>query len=275
MSAGRQLLIFCTLCSVAASSAIAGATDQEARLSDALNQFDSAVATRSRSGPEAERLFRKALDGFESLVNEGVRSGALYFNIGNTYMRLGELGHAIVNYRRGLRLDPGNEGIRKNLQVARNTVESQFSRPATSALLETLFFWHFGTSAASRLRVALGAYLLFWGLMVAWLLLPRRVAALKGAIVFAGAVALASGISMGWDTLLSGKRIEGVVTADKAVVRKGNGDYYDPQFDRPISKGVEFTVLESRQDVQGAGWYRVELPNGKEGWIRADQADVL
>jgi len=273
MNAVRFFVIMATLGQGASSPGSEG--DQQARLREALASFDSAVATRSHSGPEARRLYRKALDGFLSLINEGVRSGALYYDAANTYLRLDEVGHAIANYRRGLRLDPGNEKIRKNLQVARNMCESQFSRPAASALVETLFFWHFGTSTVSRLRLAMAGYLLFWALMVVKLLLPRRVPAIRWTVLVVGTFALVTGVSVGWDKLLADKRIEGVLIADKAVVRKGNGDYYDPQFDRPLSKGVEFQVLETRQDVQGGAWYRVELPDGKEGWLRADQADVI
>jgi hypothetical protein len=42
-----------------------------------------------------------------------------------------------------------------------------------------------------------------------------------------------------------------------------------------LSRGMEFRLLESREDASGTTWYRIELCDGKSGWLRADQADVI
>jgi len=266
-------VLFIAWCLIAAPTP--SPKDAEARLHEALANFDAAVAAKSHSGPESQRLYRRALDGFLSLINDGHRTGALYYNAANTYLRLGDVGRSIVHYRRALRLDPGNERIRKNLQAARNMCETPISKPATSAFLETLLFWHFSTSTASRLRICLAGYALFWVMMLAMVLLPRRVPALTWTAVVLVGLAVVTGSSVAWDRLTQTNHVEGVLVSDKVVLRKGNGDYYDPQFDRPLSQGVEFRVLETRQDVQGATWYHVELPDNKDGWLRADQAEVI
>ena len=69
-------------------------------LRQALNDFDAAVALKNQSGLEAQRLFREALAKFEALRLGGVENAYLDYNIGNTYLRLGEVGRAVVNYRR-------------------------------------------------------------------------------------------------------------------------------------------------------------------------------
>jgi len=57
--------------------------------------------------------------------------------------------------------------------------------------------------------------------------------------------------------------------ADGVVVRKGNGDGFEPAFTQPLSQGVEFRVLEERP-----GWIQIRLPDGKSGWIKALQAST-
>jgi hypothetical protein len=153
--------------------------------------------------------------------------------------------------------------------------ESQFVRPAGSAFVETLFFWHFGTSSTARASFGMACYVLFWLVLLAMVFLPRRVPALTWLAVGLGGLAFTTGASVGWDKIAAANRIEGVLVADKVVVRKGNGDYYDAQFNQPLSQGVEFRVLETRQDVQGSPWYHAEFPDGQDGWLRADQADVI
>jgi tetratricopeptide (TPR) repeat protein len=244
-------------------------------LKQALADFDRAVATRDPGGLEAQQLYRRALTGFESLVDAGVRNGSLYYNIANTYLRMGDVGRAVVNYRRALRLSPGDEDIRKNLQSARNLCEVQVAAPATSALLETVLFWHFGTSPASRATFVLIAYGLFWLLMLLRLLMLRRSEVLTWAIRCVAALTLIVGGSVAWETLVQTHRNAGVVVADDVVLRKGNSEEYEPLLDRPLSAGVEFDLIEERPDVEGGSWYRIRLRDGKEGWLRADQADVV
>jgi len=251
------------------------AEDRRQVLQKAGAAFEAAVAMKNHASPDARRLYREALAGFQSLVEDGVQNGKLYYNIANTHLRLGDVGRAIVNYRRAQRLSPGDGQTDKNLEVARSLVEIKFSKPATSAMIETLFFWHFDTSLAARTRAALVGYALFWGLALATRLLPRRLAGLGWTLVATGLFTGAAGASAAWQRATADDRIEGVLIADHVVLRKGNGEYYDPQFDRPLPQGVEFRLRASRPDVDGATWYHVELPDGKDGWLRAEQAEII
>ncbi|MFH1419104.1 MAG: tetratricopeptide repeat protein [Planctomycetota bacterium] len=258
-----------------AAVAEADAPDSRAVLERALADFDAAVAMNADSDPEAQRMYRRALTGFETLVRSGVENGGLYYNIANTWMRLGDIGRAIANYRRALNLMPGDPDIRKNLQVARNLCQVRIQSPATSALVETLLFWHFGTSFAARLGCVVAAYVLFWMLLTLQLFVWRRAIPLTWLIRVSVMLILVVGSSVAWDVVSRRHRIDGVVLDSEVVLRKGNGEYYDPQLDRPLSEGVEFRLIESREDVGGTNWYHIRLRDGKEGWLTADQAGVI
>lgn len=53
-------------------------------------------------------------------------SSALLYNIGNSYYRSGEIGKAILYYKRALKLDPTNDDARQNMQfVMTKTVDRQ------------------------------------------------------------------------------------------------------------------------------------------------------
>lgn len=257
-----------------AQDAPAHGMDRRAVLRKALADFETAVATKKHSADEAQILYHSALAGFESLVNDGVRSGQLYYNLANTYLRLGDVGRAIANYKRALELIPGDAQVQKNLDFARKLCEVHFHKPATSAIVETLLFWHFDTSTASRAKCALAAYAMFWLLAIGGLFLPRRIPALTWLSVAIAAFTLAVGSSAIWDMRPSAHR-EGVLVTEDVIVRKGNGAYYDPQFEKALPPGVEFELLESRKDVDGRDWYRIKLSDGKDGWISANQAELI
>jgi tetratricopeptide (TPR) repeat protein len=62
--------------------------------------------------------FEAALESYSSVLHQGLVSSELYYNIGNTYYRMGRMGYAILNYEKALKLAPGDEDIKHNLSVA-------------------------------------------------------------------------------------------------------------------------------------------------------------
>lgn len=66
----------------------------------------------------SEGYFNHALELYYEAINLGVESAELYYNTGNTYFKLGKYPQAIINYERALRLQPGDENTRFNLQLA-------------------------------------------------------------------------------------------------------------------------------------------------------------
>ncbi len=250
-------------------------SDARALLRQALADFDAAVRLRNHGGVRAQRLYRQAAEGFESLIRTGVKNGRLNYDLANAQLRLGRIGPAIVNYRRALRLMPGDENIRRNLAFARTLCEVRIPPKATSAMVKTILFWHFETAHASRVRVAVAGYVSFWLLMAVGLFVRRRAAGLVWTTRVVGVLTLVLAASVTWDGLAAAHRDEGVLIADHVVLRKGNGDSYDPELAAPLSEGVEFRVIETREDLDGAIWYYVALPDGTDGWLRSDQAELI
>ena len=58
--------------------------------------------------------YAKAVELYEKLIVDNGHSASVYFNLANSYAQLQENGKAVLNYRRGLLLDPGNSDLIKN-----------------------------------------------------------------------------------------------------------------------------------------------------------------
>lgn len=254
-----------------------GATSATRReiLETALNRFDQAVDLKDHGSPEARWLYRESLQGFDALIRDGVNNGHLYYDAANAHLRLGQIGQAIADYRRAVRLLPSDQDVRRNLNFARSLCEIQIPPTPQGAILQTVFFWHYGTSLRSRTHIALAAYVTFWMLLVGRLLFRRVGVVFVWSAATLAVVALAVGISVGLDMRAPQHDRQGVIISDAAVLRKGNGEGYQPQLERPLPQGVELRILEDRSDVKKNVWYHVELRDGKDGWIRADQTEII
>lgn len=62
--------------------------------------------------------YETALVEYNKVVGSEKMSAELYYNLGNTYYKLDELGEAIWAYEKALKIDPGNSNARFNLEFA-------------------------------------------------------------------------------------------------------------------------------------------------------------
>jgi len=242
--------------------------EQVSILNDALAAFDRGTAASRQSPEEAAADFAEAADGFQRLVNAGVRNGRLYYNLGNSRLRGGQIGRAIAAYRRAERWIPDDARLKENLHYARSLRREDIAERGERAVLRTVFFWHYDTPLRLRFMVGLAAYVLFWACLTGRALWPRTV--WRYPLVVSLVFWLTLGTSVAVESVDSARHREGVVVADEVVVRKGNGEGFEPQFEQSLGEGVEFELLEQRGD-----WLRIRLPDGQEGWIRSREAELI
>lgn len=253
---------------------LAGATvsaqpEATAVFSEANEHFRQANDLRASDPDAAAELYRRAARRYETLVRElGIRNSKLYYNLGNAYFQLGDVGRAILNYLVAQRLDPADANVARNLEFARASRTDMLEPAGGSGALDTLLFWHYGFSSPTRLRVLAVAWITFWGLLLLrragkdWV--PREIALGAGAVVV-----LLTG-SLAWDMLADSRTEQGVVVAAESVARQGDGQSYAPAFEDALHAGVEFRVLEERP-----GWHRVELPDGRRCWLADEDIELV
>jgi hypothetical protein len=108
----------------------------------------------------------------------------------------------------------------------------------------------------------------FWGLLTARSLTRAPGWGYAASVVLV--IWLAAGTSATVEWAQRSRTQAGVTLADEIVVRKGNGEGYEPQFNEPLHEGVEFRVIDQRP-----GWYKIELADGSTGWIKQAQAELI
>ncbi|MBU1038451.1 MAG: tetratricopeptide repeat protein, partial [Candidatus Omnitrophica bacterium] len=81
------------------------------------------------------RDYVKAMEGYVAILESGLESGNLYYNIGNGYLKMGRLGQAILCYERAKRLIPHDSDLRANLTYARSLAENTNDRKTGNFIL--------------------------------------------------------------------------------------------------------------------------------------------
>jgi hypothetical protein len=262
-------MLLANLCTPGVSGAESlSAERQRELLREGLGAFDQAVEVVRQDAARAATLYRQAAAAFETLTAHGVRNAALECNLGNTYFRLGELGWAILHYRRARQHDPTDAALNANLEYARNRVEPYIEPSGTRQLVHRLAFWSETTSLRGRYRLTLIASIAGWlGLMLRLRWRSRALLTLSCLVVF---LALANAASVAWQLHDEARRPPAVVVHGEHILRLGRGEGYDPALNQPLGPGVELRILNQR-----AGWVEVRLPDDTTGWLPASAIEKI
>ena len=63
--------------------------------------------------------YETALADYSKIEEGGYESYKLYYNMGNAWYKLGNMGKAILYYEKALKLNPAGEDAKNNLQIAK------------------------------------------------------------------------------------------------------------------------------------------------------------
>jgi tetratricopeptide (TPR) repeat protein len=87
----------------------------------------SQLAEQQRNIEQASQAYtatdyQSAISQYESVINAGYESSVLYFNLGNAYFKSNDIPSAILFYEKARKLDPTDENIRFNLELANSRI---------------------------------------------------------------------------------------------------------------------------------------------------------
>ena len=106
------------------------------------------LPTKVEAGSYADSLFLEAnqlygsqyysesVSLYNQLINRGYSHTNLYYNLGNAYYQLGELGNAIWAYEKGLELRPQDDDLQFNLKVANARIVDRVRIPEPFFLIK-------------------------------------------------------------------------------------------------------------------------------------------
>ncbi|MDG2040033.1 MAG: tetratricopeptide repeat protein [Ilumatobacter sp.] len=215
--------------------------------------------------------FDGAVASYARILEAGLESGDLYYNLGNTYFKRGELGPAILYYERARRLMPADDDLLANLALARQLTADDIT-PLPQFWLFRAVRWWVDLVPRSALAWLVGlAYLVAAGGVIVWILKPGTPMALwarRGAAASAG-MALLFGINLTVRELGIGTPQIAVVMATEADVQSA------PSGDSALRIFAVHEGATVRMGRRSDDWVEIVLEDGTVGWVEAAQLEPI
>ena len=230
----------------------------------------SAITKANADAEFSKGNYQQAVADYEELLKKG-ESAELYFNLGNSYYRLGNITQSVIAYERAQRLAPADRDITYNLEFVRSkTIDNIVP-------VDEMFFisWYWslvnscGVDGWARMAVvsfvlALVMALLFLLGRSEWMRKTGFYAAMLLAFVF-----VMSNLFAWYQKQAFERRDKAVVVTPTINVKSTPSDTGTDAF--VIHEGTSVTITDSTMK----DWFSITLANGKEGWLKRSQVEVI
>jgi len=214
--------------------------------------------------------WQNALNYYQMIEGENLESADLYYNIGNTYFKLGDNAHAILYFERALKLDPAHADAANNLAILRQTTLDKIDDVPDFILVSWFRNVRQSLSADAWAWITLGL-LAIVGLLLtffrnggspAW----RKVSFILACVFF---VLMVFTFVFSLQQRRAITRQDGaIVTAPVCSVKSSPADGGKTVF--VLHEGTKVRLLDNVGDFA-----KIEIADGRQGWASTSTFEVI
>ena len=214
--------------------------------------------------------YDSAIVVYEKILDAGMESVPVYYNMGNAYYKLREFPMAIYCYEKALKIDPSDEEVQANLAIANAAIVDKLEPMPQSFIVR---WWHSLRSLLSGDAWAwcsIAAFALL--LLMLFLFLRARKVGLRKLGFFMGVIFL---IVFALSVVFAVQLKQIADTQDHAIIMTSTVTVKSS----PSINSVDLFVLHegtkiSVMDTQG-DWAQIRIADGSVGWLEVSEMRIF
>lgn len=244
------------------------ATEQKTaeQKAEALEEFSAEKSWDEANKAYQEADYKRAETLYRAILEQGLHSAKLYYNLANTLFKQEKLGEAILYYNKALRLSPADEDVRHNLEYAENSTKDSIEQIPE--------FFLFAWIRAVRNLMSCDGWTIFSlvilviGLAAAlFYLLAQRISTRKAGfyvMILAALLFLVATLFANYERKAIVNHNEAIVMSSAVSVKSSPDRAATELF--VLHEGTKLSIGE-RMD----GWVEVRIADGRKGWIESSR----
>lgn len=207
--------------------------------------------------------YQEAIQSYEHILDNGVHSGELYFNLANAYYKLNRVAPSIYYYEKALQLEPSDKDIENNLSFAKNMTIDDIENVPEIGLSKVIknVIKTFSSDAWAKLAVVLVFFFVILALSYYFSYSTN-----KKRLAFLGSSTALLLVFVMLIFAFQKSKYEkndnpAIVFAQESEVKTDPNLRSEVTF--KLHEGTKVQILESYDD----NWTKIKLADGKTGWI--------
>ncbi len=214
--------------------------------------------------------YSEAISEYEDILNSGVESGPLYFNLGNAYYKTGNLPKAILNYERAKLILPHDKDIAYNLQMANSQITDKLDTVGEFFLITWIKSFRNTTKSDTWAIMAMITFtlgLFFLGFFLFSKSRMYKQLSFYSAIVLIIICVFALSFSAKQKNMLT-KRDSAIIFEPSVTIKSSPSVSGTELF--ILHEGTKVKILETVSD-----WYRIQIQDGNDGWLPISTVEII
>ncbi len=197
--------------------------------------------------------YAQATELYEAIVQE-VKSGALYYNLGNSYFKEGKIGYALANYLRAKRYIPNDSDLNDNIRYLQTFTKDTIENKNLFCHLYKIFFF------CNIFSTKLFFYIFTFFNAAFFLLLIIKKGSLNWLrnLTFILLILSAIALALNYNRYYNDKN--GVIIKSEVSVKSGSSLNDTTLFN--LHEGTVLRVIGESGD-----WLKIRLLDNKKGWV--------
>jgi len=214
--------------------------------------------------------YENALSDFLRVENEGLINADLFYNIGNCYFRIHQIGRSILYYKKALKIESDHVSARKNLEFAL-TLTKDKQEIGSEDVIRSFWVKLFDSLSINLLAVIaimiFGLIILLTCFMIIYYRNRERTVPIfiTTVLIFFLLVFLLLGF-LKWRAYHF--QNEGVILTPSAIGYSGPSEDFTRVF--TIHEGMIFEIERDEDN-----WSLIKLPNGLGGWVNQEAFELI
>lgn len=213
----------------------------------------------------ADNEYNSAAMIYQSLIDEGYKSFGIYYNLGNAYYRMNNYARAILNYERALQLNPSDNDIQFNLELAKAHIVDEID------VIPQFFLKRWLSTLTNKFGpniwayVSIVSFVLFLLLFLIYLfsgkILLKQIAFYLSLLLFV--ISISGYYFSAQSKKILSQHNHAIILSASVTVKSSPNDYGTNLF--ILHEGTKIELLDSIGQ-----WNEIRISNGNKGWIPND-----
>ncbi len=224
------------------------------------------IVFESANQAYASSDYQEAINLYQKILQQGVESGEVFFNLGNAYYKQNAIGQSILYYEKSRKYLEGDPGLEQNLKLANLRIIDEIDE------IPRLFIedWWYELIHLFSMNILLWLTFLFFStfaiFIIMHILLDRR--ALRNFIwisfsIFSFLLILTIGHIYEFETSKFGVILEEKVSVVSEPDLDGTEVFI-------IHEGTKVRINREREK-----WLEITIPDGKTGWLKSSNLGLI